>query len=93
METMQPTLKNGRNVWDRVNMPETEFQERLKKVRKEMKREGIDILLLYGNAFNEYGSYCYLSHYIIRLPRGALVVVPPEGELALIFEGASRGVV
>jgi len=92
METMQPTLKNGRNVWDRINMPETEFQERLKKVRKEMKREGIDILLLYGNGFNQYGNYCYLSHYIIRLPRGALVVVPQKGELALIFEGASRGI-
>ncbi len=26
METMQPALKNGRNVWDRVNMPESEFE-------------------------------------------------------------------
>jgi len=92
METMQPTLKNGRNVWDRINMPEDEFQERLKKVRSGMKKEGIDLLLLYGNGFNEYGNYCYLSNYIIRLPRGALVVVPRMGELALIFEGASRGI-
>jgi Xaa-Pro aminopeptidase len=92
METMQPTLKNGRNVWDRINMPEDEFQERLKKVRRGMKKEGIDLLLLYGNGFNEYGNYCYLSNYIIRLPRGALVVVPRMGELALIFEGASRGI-
>jgi Xaa-Pro aminopeptidase len=92
METMQPTLKNGRNVWDRINMPEDEFQGRLKKVRRGMKKEGIDLLLLYGNGFNEYGNYCYLSNYIIRLPRGALVVVPRKGELALIFEGASRGI-
>ena len=92
METMQPTLKNGRNVWDRINMPEDEFQGRLKKVRRGMKNEGIDLLLLYGNGFNEYGNYCYLSNYIIRLPRGALVVVPRKGELALIFEGASRGI-
>jgi Xaa-Pro aminopeptidase len=92
METMQPTLKNGRNVWDRINMPEDEFQGRLKKVRRGMKNEGIDLLLLYGNGFDEYGYYCYLSNYITRLPRGALVVVPVKGELALIFEGASRGI-
>ncbi|OGP67073.1 MAG: hypothetical protein A2169_08125 [Deltaproteobacteria bacterium RBG_13_47_9] len=92
METMQPTLKNGRNVWDRINMPEDEFNRRLKKVRREMKKEGIDLLFLYGNGFNEYGNYCYLSNYMIRLPRGALVVVPQKGELTLIFEGASRGV-
>src|SRR4030043_2473531 len=92
METMQPTLKNGRNVWDRINMPEDEFNRRLKKVRREMKKEGIDLLFLYGNGFNEYGNYCYLSNYMIRLPRGALVVVPQKGERTLIFEGASRGV-
>jgi Xaa-Pro aminopeptidase len=92
METMQPALKNGRNVWDRINMPEDEFQGRLKKVRRGMKNEGIDLFLLYGNGFNEYGNYCYLSNYINRLPRGALVVVPLKGELALIFEGASRGI-
>jgi Xaa-Pro dipeptidase len=92
METMQPVLKNGRNVWDRINMPETEFQGRLKKIRKGMEKEGIDLLLLYGHGFNEYGNYCYLSNYIIRLPRGAMVVVPRKGRLALIFEGASRGI-
>jgi Xaa-Pro aminopeptidase len=92
METMQPTLKNGRNIWDRINMPQSEFQERLKKIRRTMKTEGIDTLLLYGNAFNEYGNYCYLSNYVIRLARGAMVVVQKKGEVALLFEGASRGI-
>jgi Xaa-Pro aminopeptidase len=92
METMQPTLKNGRNVWDRINMPEAEFQERLKKIQKEMKRERLDLLLLYGNGFDEYGNYTYLGNYVIRLARGAFVVLPREGEPALIFEGASRGI-
>jgi len=31
--TMQPALKNGRNVWDRVNMPESEFEGRVERVR------------------------------------------------------------
>ena len=57
-----------------------------------MKKEGIDVLLLYGNGFNEYGNYCYLSNYMIRLPQGAIVAVPQKGELTLMFEGASRGV-
>ena len=92
METMQPTLKNGRNVWDRINMPEGEFQERLKKIRKEMKRERLDLLLLYGHGFDGYGNYTYLGNYVIRLARGALIVLPLQGEPALIFEGASRGI-
>ena len=56
METMQPTLKSGRNTWDRINMPVEEFRERVKKIRKGMRKEGIDLLLLYGSGFNEYGS-------------------------------------
>ncbi len=92
METMQPTLKNGRNVWDRINMPEIEFQERLKRIRKEMKGERLDLLLLYGHGFDGYGNYTYLCNYVIRLARGALVVLPLQEEPALIFEGASRGI-
>ncbi len=92
METMQPTLKSGRNTWDRINMPAEEFHERVKKIRKRMRERKIDVLLLYGNAFNAYGNYCYLSNYVIRLPQGALVAVPKAGELSVIFEGASRGV-
>lgn len=92
METIQPNLKNGRNVWDRINMPEEEFHRRVRNVRKEMKKEGIDILLLYGYGLNEYGNYCYLSNFLIRLPRGAVMILPLRGEPCLIFEGASRGI-
>jgi Xaa-Pro dipeptidase len=92
METMQPTLKSGRYTWDRINMPVEEFQERVKKIRRGMKKEGIDLLLLYGDAFNEYGNYCYLSNTIVRLPQGAMVAVPQKGGLTLMFEGASRGI-
>lgn len=92
METMQPTLKSGRNTWDRVNMPAEEFHERVRKIRRKMIEGGIDVLLLYGNGFNEYGNYCYVSNFIIRLPQGALVAVPREGDLSLMFEGALRGV-
>jgi len=92
METMQPTLKSGRNTWDRINMPVEEFQARVMRIRRAMKREGIDLLVLYGHGFNEYGNYCYLSNHVIRLPQGAIVAVPKRGELTLLFEGAARGV-
>jgi Xaa-Pro aminopeptidase len=92
METMQPTLKSGRNTWDRINMPVSEFQARVRKIRRAMKREGLDLLLLYGHGFNEYGNYCYLSNYVIRLPQGAVVAVPYRGDVTLMLEGAARGV-
>ena len=91
METMQPTLKNGRNVWGKINMPALEFQERVRAIREKMQEQRIDVLLAYGTAFNEYGNPCYLSNYVIRLPRGSLVATPRKGEVALFFEGASRG--
>jgi Xaa-Pro aminopeptidase len=92
METMQPILKNGRNTWDRVNMPETEFRARVNRIRKTMQREKLDLLLLYGNGYDDYGNYSYVGNYVVRLARGALVALPVKGEPALIFEGASRGI-
>ncbi len=92
METMQPALKSGRNIWDQINMPVEEFHARVKKIKKRMREEGIDVLLLYGNGFNEYGNYCYISNYVIRLPQGVLVAIPGSGEPCLIFEGSSRGI-
>lgn len=91
METMQPTLKRGRDVWDKINMPYAEFQDRVIKITKQMEKEGIDVLLLYGNGVDEYGNPCYISNFITAMSRGALVAIPSEGEVALIFEGSSRG--
>ncbi len=91
METMQPALKNGRNVWDRVNMPEKEFEARLERVKAQMKKNAIDVLLLYGRGLTEYADPCYLSNFMIRLPRGTIALVPADGSLVLFFEGASRG--
>lgn len=92
METIQPALKNGRNTWDRINMPASEFQERVKAVREKMAARGIDLLLAYGNGFNEYANPCYLSNYVIRLPRGTLFLLTKDNEAALFFEGAARGI-
>lgn len=91
METMQPSLKRGRDYWDQINMPTAEFQERVEKIRKEMKKEGIEVLLLYGRSINEYGNPCYVSNFVTGSPRAALIAMPQKGEIALIFEGFVRG--
>ncbi|HUT71757.1 MAG TPA: M24 family metallopeptidase [Desulfatiglandales bacterium] len=91
METRQPSLRIGRNVWDPINMPEAEFQQRVREIRRKMKQRGLDILLVYSNGFNDCGNTCYVSNYGIRLPRGVLVALPLNGEPVLFFEGSSRG--
>ena len=73
-------------------MPQSEFDGRVTKIREAMKKEKIDILLIYGYAFNQYGNTAYLTNFITRLPRGALVAVPAKGQTALFFDGSSRGI-
>ena len=91
METLQPTLRLGRDVWDRTAMPIEEFHDRARRLRDAMGRRGLDAMLLYGAGLNGCGHPTYLSNYIVKLPFSALVVLPREGEAALMFEGATRG--
>jgi len=91
MQTLQPTLRLGRDVWDRTAMPIEEFQDRARRLRDTMARRGLDAMLLYGAGLNGCGHPTYLSNYIVKLPFSALVVLPREGEPALMFEGATRG--
>jgi len=89
VETLQPILKRGRNVWDQINMPRAEFLQRIEKIREKMASEGLDVLLLYGD-IHDYGDACYISNFLVRLPAGALVVLPRTGEPTLFFVGSSR---
>jgi Xaa-Pro aminopeptidase len=91
MITMQPTLKNGRNVWDGINMPISEFQERLRELKIKMDREGLDALFIYAYAYDEYGNTAYLSNFLVDLARGDMVAVTKQGDVTLFFEGSPRG--
>jgi len=91
MQTLQPTLRLGRDVWDSVDMPAEEFRARVDKLRAEMARSAIDALLLYGNGLDECGYPTYISNYSTKLPFAALVILPREGELVLMFQGSTRG--
>src|SRR5215470_17156392 len=80
MQTLQPTLRLGRDVWNRTAMPIEEFAAR-----------ALDALLLYGTNLNGCGHPTYLANYIVKLPFAALVALPRDGDAALMFQGATRG--
>jgi Xaa-Pro aminopeptidase len=92
MKTMQPALKNGRNVWDTVAMPREEFDTRIERVRAAMRERGIELLLVHTRGFDDYGDATYLTNFIIRLARGTILALPLTGEPVTFFEGASRGI-
>src|SRR5262245_61196576 len=91
MQTLQPTLRLGRDLWDRQAMPIEEFRGRADRLRAAMAERGLDALLLYGNDLNGCGHPTYLANYIVKLPFAALVVLPRAGDAALMFQGATRG--
>jgi Xaa-Pro dipeptidase len=90
VETMQPTLKRGRDVWDRINMPKAEFLKRVEKIREQIEQNGIDVILLYANSLNEYGNSCYISNYFMKMAQGAVVAITRKGEVTLFCESFSR---
>jgi Xaa-Pro aminopeptidase len=90
METVQPILRRGREVWDRINMPEMEYRQRILRIQETMKKENLDVLLVYGAGLNGYGNAAYLSNYATKMPWGAFVIVPQEGDVTLLFQGGSR---
>jgi Xaa-Pro dipeptidase len=90
METLQPTLKRGRDVWDPIGMPESEFRTRVDRIVKEMRKRRMKVLLLYGIGQNDYAYPCYATNYLTKMPQGALAVVTDKGEVALICEGFAR---
>lgn len=92
MRTIQPALKNGRYVWDRIHMPEEEFSRRVDAVRDRMRKENIDVLLAYGCGFDRYANATYLSNHITRLPKSQMVLLDQNERLSMLFEGASRGI-
>ncbi|HEX2964920.1 MAG TPA: M24 family metallopeptidase [Syntrophorhabdaceae bacterium] len=92
METIQGALKNGRNVLDRINMPQGEFDTHVSNIRKAMQKEKLNLVLIYGYAFDSYADVAYVTNFITRLPRGALVALPLDGQPMLFFDGSTRGI-
>lgn len=88
MDTLHTVLNRGCSIWDRTRMPEDELRQRLGRVRAGMKERNVDLLLVYGDSW-KFGHLAYVSHFIPK-NRGALAVIPLEGEPALVIQEPSR---
>ncbi len=59
--------------------PESEYRSRLEKVRRRMREEGLDALLVSSTS-----NICYLTGYETAMPSGyAMAIVPATGDLTL----------
>lgn len=88
MDTLHTVLNRGCSIWDQTRMPEQELRRRLDQVRVGMKERNIDLLLVYGDSW-KFGHLAYVSHFIPK-NRGALAVIPLQGDPALVIQEPSR---
>ena len=88
MDTLHTVLNRGCSIWDKTRMPEQELRGRIEQVRAGMKQRAVDLLLVYGDSW-KFGQLAYVSHFIPK-NRGALAVIPLEGEPALVIQEPSR---
>lgn len=88
MDTLHTVLNRGCSVWDRERLPEDEFRSRLGRVREGMRERAIDLLLVYGDSWR-FGHLAFVSHFLPK-NRGALAVIPLEGEPALVVQEPGR---
>ena len=88
MDTLHTVLNRGCSIWDRTRMPEEELRRRLNHIRAGIKERNIDLLLVYGDSW-KFGNLAYVSHFIPK-NRGAMAVIPIDGEPALVIQEPSR---
>ena len=88
METLHTVLNLGCSIWDRERVSEDEFRGRLGHVRRGMKEQDVDLLLVYGDS-RRFGHLAFVSHFMPK-NRGALAVIPRQGEPALVVQEPSR---
>jgi Xaa-Pro aminopeptidase len=83
-------LKRGCSTWNRQQMPQEEYQDRLERVRRQMSQQGLDALVIYGDNY-AYADLCYLTNYFPKV-RGGIAVIPRSGPIALLLNIGSRDV-
>src|SRR6476659_450417 len=83
-------LKRGCSTWDPTQVPQTEFQSRLDAVRREMARQELAALVIYGDNYS-FADLCYLTNYFPKV-RGGIAIVPRVGALSLLLNIGSRDV-
>src|ERR1041384_8487705 len=81
-------LKRGCSTWDRELMPQQEFESRVDALRREMARQNLDALVIYGDNYS-FADLCYLTNYFPKV-RGGIAVVPRDGAISLLLNIGSR---
>ena len=66
MDTLHTVLNRGCSLWDRKKIPQTEFRQRLDRVRQAMRERAVDLLLVYGDS-RRYGHLAFVSHFIPKI--------------------------
>ena len=68
----------------------SEVQDRYRRVREEMAREDVDVLVVSGSEYTGFdGAVAYMSGFNI-VHRYAYVLVPREGDAAIVFPSEAR---
>jgi Xaa-Pro aminopeptidase len=88
--TRHSVLKRGCSTWDKQQMPQDEFQSRLDAMRREMARQNLDALVIYGDNYS-FADLCYLTNYFPKV-RGGIAVIPRTGAMSLLLNIGSRDV-
>jgi Xaa-Pro aminopeptidase len=83
-------LKRGCSTWDPKQVPPEVFQSRVDAVRKEMARQNLDALVIYGDNYS-FADLCYLTNYFPKV-RGGIAVVPRHGSISMLLNIGSRDV-
>lgn len=79
-----------RKKWLELPFPEEEYQERITKLRHFMREEDLVCLLVYGNRADT-SNIRYLSNFQDFYGGDTLLVLPLEGEVALVTNSIMHG--
>jgi Xaa-Pro aminopeptidase len=85
MLSMEPAIKRGLTFWDRTLMPEDEYEERVRVIREEMRRAGLNALIVAGNMYEDADLL-----YIVGGNVDGVLVLPVEGEPTIFTNSGSR---
>ena len=76
--------------WRILPFPETEYEERIGRLRAQMEQAGIDCLLVLGTAGDTI-NVRYLTNFDDLYGGDTVVVVPPEGDVVLVTDAVMHG--
>jgi len=73
-----------------TGLPQSEIERRYRLVREAAARDGLDAVIVCGNEYTGFeGAVTYLSGFVI-VHRYAYVVLPVDGEPAIVFPSEAR---